>query len=492
MSKDYAKIPPNARRLVEALRSIGYSFEGAVADIIDNSISAEAQNVLVRLIRSQDELVGVRIVDDGNGMRRSRLEEAMRFGADTEQSPDSLSKFGMGMKIASLSQATSLTVASRRSGEVSAMRWTVTSLADDWNCERLPRAEAVRILEQRYGDIELAEHGTVVCWEHLDRIKGSRGGVDATINRLMARLRQHLGLHLHRFIEDSRLRVRIDIVHEDSDESEATREVEALNPFDHGESVRNFPRTLRMELPGLGTLDMEAHIWPAKATSKNYRLDDAAKRQGLYFYRNDRLIQAGGWNGLRADAEPHLSLARVRVDLPSRYDSSFSLDVKKASIKVPPGFVDAVAAAEDGNGFTFKQYLHEAQKIYRRKERQDPSNHPLVPGTGIAKSAREKIKNVIAPGEARVREVGFEWNDVDDGRLFTLDTTRKTIILSKSFRKRILDGRPPTSTDAPLVKLLLFFLLREDLDRERTNEKLETRLAQIDEALRAVFKTLED
>jgi Histidine kinase-, DNA gyrase B-, and HSP90-like ATPase len=489
---DKAHIPPNSLRLVEALRSIGYSFEGAVADLIDNSIAAGARNVLVRLVRGEEEVQAVRIVDDGAGMKAARLEEAMRFGADTAQLPDSLSKFGMGMKIASLSQARSLTVASRSQGESSALRWTVEGIADDWSCERPPASDAAALLDDRYEGVKTKRSGTVVSWEQLDRIRMAKGGMDATVTRLVDRLRRHLGLYLHRFLENG-LKVRIDVWHAGTQEQAVSREIEPLDPFGYDPgSARHPERAFSAELPGVGMLELAAHIWPPNETSRNYKLDDAAKRQGLYFYRNDRLIQAGGWNGLRADAEPHLSLARVRVDLPPAYDSNFALDVQKASIKVPPQFVEAVEKAQDAEGQPFRQYLKEAQTAYRRKERQAPNYYPLVPGPGVASGAQQKIREALAPDSGRVRKVSFEWADLEGGDFFQLDPERKCILMNRQYRKRILYGRPATATDAPLEKLLLFLLFREDLDRERSNEKHRERLDQINKALVAAMKKLDD
>ena len=51
-----ARIPPNPKLLITALRSIGYSFEQAIADVVDNAVSAGAKDVLVRLIRSEDRV----------------------------------------------------------------------------------------------------------------------------------------------------------------------------------------------------------------------------------------------------------------------------------------------------------------------------------------------------------------------------------------------------------------------------------------------------
>jgi hypothetical protein len=150
--------------------------------------------------------------------------------------------------------------------------------------------------------------------------------------------------------------------------NDAQEEVAALNPFDYDTQQTKFqPRAFPLDLSPLGTLIMEAHIWPPRSTSKNYKLDRAVGRQGFYFYRNDRLLQAGGWNDLRADTEPHLSLARVMIDLPPQFDAYFSLDVQKASIKAPPSFLTTLKAAVDNQKSGFGAYLREAERAYRKR-----------------------------------------------------------------------------------------------------------------------------
>jgi hypothetical protein len=47
-------LSPNYAKLDTALRSIGYSFEAAVADIIDNAIDARAKAVLTRFVIRPD------------------------------------------------------------------------------------------------------------------------------------------------------------------------------------------------------------------------------------------------------------------------------------------------------------------------------------------------------------------------------------------------------------------------------------------------------
>ena len=115
--------PPAASALMESTRCIGYSFESAMADIIDNSISANAGNIWITSIPDEDPYVS--ILDDGEGLSSTELQEAMRYGSDpgAERSSDDLGRFGLGMKMASLSQCRVLTVISKIGNDFSSCRW---------------------------------------------------------------------------------------------------------------------------------------------------------------------------------------------------------------------------------------------------------------------------------------------------------------------------------------------------------------------------------
>src|SRR6185295_8851854 len=135
----------------------------------------------------------------------------------------------------------------------------------------------------------------------------------------------------------------------------------------------------------------------------------AAAKQGFYFYRNDRLIQVGGWNKLRDhETDPHLSLARVAVDLPPDMDSLFHLDVQKSSLDVPAGFDNAVKAAMAG-ALSWSDYLRDAQAAYRRGESAAPENAPVVLGKGVTRGLQSRAKKVLTQGEKRQRKVQFKW-----------------------------------------------------------------------------------
>lgn len=107
---------PTADILMMSMRAMGYSFESAVADIVDNSISAAAKRISIRFPIDPSELY-VAICDDGYGMSSEELFDAMKYGSEQKRngrSESDLGRFGLGLKSASLSQCRKLTVASKK------------------------------------------------------------------------------------------------------------------------------------------------------------------------------------------------------------------------------------------------------------------------------------------------------------------------------------------------------------------------------------------
>ena len=116
--------PPKAEQLIESLRSMGYTFKTALADIIDNSLSAGATAIDIELDEFPESTIF--IIDNGRGMNRIELQKAMTYGSgnpkDIREESD-LGRFGLGLKSASLSQCAKLIVASKTSHDVSAFCW---------------------------------------------------------------------------------------------------------------------------------------------------------------------------------------------------------------------------------------------------------------------------------------------------------------------------------------------------------------------------------
>lgn len=159
--------------MLEALRGLGYSTAAALADVIDNSVSAGASEVHVRF-DWDGESSRISVLDDGRGMSDAELESAMTLGAKSpldERASTDLGRFGMGLKTASFSQCRRLTVASRRKdAPLSCLRWDLNAIAaspdDGWRMFEGP-ADGSGVFVEPLGAIR---SGTLVLWERLDRI----------------------------------------------------------------------------------------------------------------------------------------------------------------------------------------------------------------------------------------------------------------------------------------------------------------------------------
>jgi hypothetical protein len=485
------QLPPNAEQLINALRQIGYSFEQAISDLVDNSVNARAKKVLVRVIYDDDAISQLLIVDDGHGMTAGTLNKAMRFGAHEEVGDLSLGKFGMGMKLASFSHAKTLSVCSVSGGIHSGRRWTVEGISKNWTCAAIPPDDIRAATLATYLDLDLARCGTVIEWSRIDRLSPSKNGVEATITQLFNRLRVHLGLHFHRFLETDRLSIKLDSRHANEAESDRAIVVAPLNPFKYGESgSSDFPQTFAVGIPEIGKINAIAHIWPPNNKSPEYKLGNrAAARQGFYFYRNDRLIQAGGWNGVvEHETEPHTSLARVAIDLPDSMDEHFGLNVQKSLVIVPPPFVESVMKATSSDGMQFSKFRTYAERVYRSKDTRARSDYPFVPDGSLPAEVTRRAKEVLADG-GKTRAVQITWDDLSEsGSLFEVDRDNMCLRLDKRMRRKLLGGRRATAGDLPVVKLLFFLLLEEDFDKERNSTPRRKRLDFIKEIINVALK----
>jgi hypothetical protein len=341
--------------------------------------------------------------------------------------------------------------------------------------------------------LDLARSGTVVIWDRLDKLTVSSAGLRATLRSLQRRLQNHIGLHFHRFLESGRLRVLLDQQRIGAREHNLRVEIEPLNPFSYERSGHPaYPKVFEVNLAGVGTFSAEGHIWPANADSPNYSLGhNAAARQGIYFYRNNRLIQAGGWNGIvQQDTEPHSSLARVRVDLPPSLDASFGLNVQKSAVIVPPGFAEAVGSATDRDATSFEDFRHAAQKVYRNKDSRAQRNLPFVPGGGVPVEMHRLAWETLFPEAEKVRPVDFIWDDLGESEMFEIDQGAQTIRLNRLYREPLLQGAKLGRVDAPLFKSMLLLILEQDLFRERLSKGRKQRLERVSRYLAAAMRAV--
>lgn len=381
MSGNGVEVIPSAQRLVRSLRDVGYEFVTAVADLIDNSIEAHARTVWVDVVWEGEQSY-VTIADNGDGMAMAELKEAMRFGSEREYEAEDLGKFGLGLKTASLSQCLRLTVATRNSvgrADINAYCWDVghVSASNRWEILPVRSSELHEGVRQHLKDTT----GTVVIWEKLDRILGYKkpDGESARkqIHSMCRELEDHLAMVFHRFLSGEVRGKRLAIYVNEN-------KVSPWDPFARSEeNTRKLePRTLRHEgNKGKGDVIVEPFVLPHHSRFSSPEAFNRAsgpekwnKQQGFYIYRADRMIQSGGWSGLRA-LDEHRKLARIAVSFGPRLDDEFKINVAKMRVSLPVALREVVTKAI-GPAVTM------AEEEYRQRERKvaSSSTSPLAPG----------------------------------------------------------------------------------------------------------------
>lgn len=329
---------PDAGALVESLRGLGYSLETALADLIDNSITAEAGRIWISFWWD-GEASAILVEDDGNGMDEAGLKQAMRLGSQgpgVDRDARDLGRFGLGLKTASMSQCRRFTVRSSTpdSKRIATRCWDLDLIKSsrEWllTTKASERSEALiaQLGKSRH-------HGTIVLWEGLDRLVGAAQASDTGArDRFLEhvdKVRAHLGTVFHRFLEGRNpLEIRVNdqpVVPWDPflREEPATQALgQEILPFD-GRTITIQPYVL----PHNSKINKEVHERAAGIRGWN-------ASQGFYVYRAERLLVAGDWLGLPFQKEEHAKLARIKIDLPNSLDSEWHLDVRKARAR-PPG-----------------------------------------------------------------------------------------------------------------------------------------------------------
>jgi len=255
---DGEQLSPNYEHFIHALRSVGYSFEESVADILDNSIDAGASHISIRFVIRSDSTVDLLISDNGSGMSADELRQAMIFGTQpVENRQQRLGKFGLGLKMASIAQAVDLHVISIKNGQLSGRAWTDEGLKKGFFCSLLNQTfiDATTRLDR----LPLEEkHGTWVLWKYLHRHASAFSRPEQLCDGLISNLSEHLGLHLHQFLE--RVDIEIDVIDHEG-RSGARRKVKAYNPFGYSNSgFDEYPVELVPAGKYAGTLQIKAQI----------------------------------------------------------------------------------------------------------------------------------------------------------------------------------------------------------------------------------------
>ncbi|MDR1491031.1 MAG: ATP-binding protein [Desulfovibrio sp.] len=329
-------MPPYAPTLIESTRAIGYTIESAIADIVDNSISASASCTDIFFFPIGEAYIAV--LDDGYGMTSDELNTAMRYGSQNpkeERAANDLGRFGLGLKTASLSQCRTLTVACKQGLHIEVRRWDIDYVTDtgEWSLIVLDTEEEINSIP-RIDRLREYGSGTLVVWQNLDRLRVGEIDFSRSMSKKMNSVRAHLSLVFHRYLSGEtglkRILLRMN-----------EHLVEPADPFLTKRNTQIMADEV-MEIEGSKVV-IRPHILPHVLSLTSDEInelggkDGLRKRQGFYVYRNKRLLIWGTWFHMMRQGELS-KLARVQVDIPNELDYLWTLDIKK-STAIPPEMV---------------------------------------------------------------------------------------------------------------------------------------------------------
>lgn len=357
--------PPQAASLIESLRAFGYELSTALADLVDNSITAGAHHVWIDFHWDGCQSV-ISVTDDGVGMTEDALVAAMRPGSQNplqDRDPKDLGRFGLGLKTASFSQCRRVTVRSqKRPGEVATRCWDLDHIArvNDWQLLRSGNDES----ETHFQRLAKLSHGTTVLWQNLDRmvagnVTSNAKQQDFFLHRAEG-VRQHLGMVFHQLMSGAKS-VKL-LLNE--------RVIPPWDPFLEGEPATQKLADTRLKLRQ-SVIKVQPFVLPHQSKISSKATHEAAAgprgwnaHQGFYIYRARRLLVPGDWLGFGWAKEEHYKLARIRIEIPNSLDHDWDIDVTKSRAMPPPLLRDEIwRIGERARSIAKLVYSHRGAKL---------------------------------------------------------------------------------------------------------------------------------
>lgn len=321
---------PSATPVIHALRNIGYNSQTAIADLVDNSIDANAENIYINFKYSEGNGY-IKIEDDGHGMTEEELQIAMTIGSKDprlSRQEKELGRFGMGLKTASFSLGLRLTVITKKAGIQSQRCWDLEYVSDTGKW--LLKTDVPADVMPNIGTIN-GEQGTVVFIDKLDRF--SRANSDKVLKEpsyyaKVNRIKEYLELVFHNLIEKG-----TSIYINDN-------ELKAWDPFlsDNMYVIEGEAQRIRLNHT---MVKVTPYILPHPSKFQNKRAYRAAggikgwyDQQGFYIYRENRLVNYGHWFNMFTKDQAS-ELVRIKVEFSNKADEEWKLDIKKSNVSLP-------------------------------------------------------------------------------------------------------------------------------------------------------------
>lgn len=445
-----------------------HSLLSAVADIVDNSLDADARHVLVEFQLESRAPVGLRVIDDGRGMPDETLRSAVVLGRVRAYGDHDLGHFGVGLKAASLSQAREVVILTRargytpsgrsiRHGEGESANPVVSTYSPDDVGAGLDAARPGFPLD----------HGTIIEWKQPTRFLSdpdpeaqAQWFDDTTADLVLG-----LGTRFHRRLERDGVEIRIGSRDIHSGRAGLAKKVSPVDPFGYSRSGHSgYPRRFTGTIDGM-RFSYAAHIWPNdERSSSGFRLtrkgDD--RGQGLFIYRNNRLLQLGGWNRLQARSED-LRFARVALDLTGAVVDHARINPEKSGVELDDALIDAIQNARADDGTSFKDFLRAAQGADKESHRRLARPVEVLPAMGVPVPAMESIReDAQVPGDES--PITVRWRRLQDGEFFRIDFDNRDLLLNARFHRALTGREFASGTSAPLVRTMMYLLTADFFD----------------------------
>jgi len=430
----HINLPPTPSSLVESMRDIGYSIETAIADIIDNSITAEAKYIDVRFSWNKNN-PWLAVIDNGLGMDQEELIAAMRFGSMSPlevRTAEDMGRFGLGLKTASFSQCRCLTVMSKKNNITNCVQWDLDLISasenNEWALSLLSEDEIVSdselpFLAKEYLASKIS--GTIVLWKNIDRINEGTPvkNHESMFNQTINNVRFHLELVFHRFLSPDPGQSKIEILFNKS-------QLNSFDPFNTSKAAELHEEEFRFkgECIHVQPYVLPHHNKVSKTEWKEYEGKAGYLHgQGFYVYRNRRLIVYATWFRLIPKNEL-TKLLRVRIDIPNSLDSLWRIDVKKSNAFPPSGVRDELKRIIKKIEFAGKRvYKQRGQRVsseiktpaWERIAKDNQlyykinNDHPLIEQhiDSLTEPQRELFLNIISTLESAFPRDTF-YNDI--------------------------------------------------------------------------------
>ena len=410
MAEEFIDMKGHAPRELKRELALNYNLEQVVADLVDNSIDAGAQNVWI--IYNEEEYNGsksffVAVIDDGKGIPDDKISSVMDFGAPREYDELELGKFGVGMKSSSLSQAKEITLLSKTNGGpinlrrlssevvIEKDRWTlIAKLRDHMD------TEAISVAKRELAGLE---SGSAVVLEDMHKLQhriGDNEHREEYLNAEYGHIKDYLGLVFERYIKGTSL-LRTDGKEEYrqvnlffNGKTEAHK-IEPLDPFRIDMQDGTVTGTLSKKFTNIPLDDgetihnIEMTIWITpndkdRGDKYDQRMDRAARYsgiselQGIYVYRNERLIDFPGWKKILKH-DPHMTCLRWELHFPPSLDDVFQLDPSKREVQLPRGLFEQFTKISRTSFRWHQDDEKTANHRARARARQGGKDKPKIP-----------------------------------------------------------------------------------------------------------------